>query len=106
MMANRLIVIKVPVLLTATAIIMLGYFALLGTLPIADLAKEFGVPSAVGSVVAWYLDLGAAASIIIGLLTGFLSGGLGLIAAAGRETLKAFLLAELRKRGTKAFVAW
>ena len=105
-MTNRIEVIKVPVLLVATALLMIGYFALLGTLPVADLAKEFGVPTVIGSSVAWYLEIGAAASIIIGLLTGLLSGGLGLIAAAGKTALRAYLRQELTKRGKKAFIAW
>lgn len=43
--------------------------------------------------------MGAAASIIIGILSGFLTGGLGLIANAGRQALTVYLIEELRKRG-------
>ncbi|MCY7494805.1 circular bacteriocin, circularin A/uberolysin family [Bacillus safensis] len=50
--------------------------------------------------------MGATASVIIGILSGFLTGGLGLIANAGRQALTVYLKEELRKRGKKAFIAW
>lgn len=56
---------------------------MMGNIPIAYLTKEFGIPSA--------------ASVIIGILSGFLTGGLGLIANAGRQALTVYLKEELRK---------
>ncbi|WP_394336079.1 uberolysin/carnocyclin family circular bacteriocin [Bacillus safensis] len=71
---------------------------------LCDVTKEFGIPSAVGSTITWYLDMEAAASVIIGILSGFLTGGLGLIANAGRQALTVYLKEELRKRGKKVLL--
>lgn len=96
-----------PVLLLALGTLLIsGYALLLHFLPIADLTKEFGVPSAVGGLVADAISGGATAMTIIGILAGFLTGGLGLIANAGRAALTSYLKKELNKRGRKAFIAW
>lgn len=105
-MEERLSTFKIAGLLLASLVLLFAYFLVISNLPIAFLTKEFGVPSAVASAVVYYLEMGAAASIIIGLLSGFLSGGLGLIANAGKQALKAYLKEELKKRGKKAFIAW
>ncbi|MFT2751800.1 circular bacteriocin, circularin A/uberolysin family [Clavibacter sp. Sh2088] len=91
---------------------MLGTLALvattlvMGTLPMADLAREFGIPTAIGGTVLNLATAGGTAATIVGILVGLGSGGLGLIAAAGRETIKQFLLNEIKKKGRKAVLAW
>lgn len=105
-MDARVRMLKITGLLFVSLAVLFAYFFIMGNLPVADLTKEFGIPAAVGSAVSWYLEIGTAASVIIGLLTGFLSGGLGLIANAGKQALKVYLKKELKKRGKKAFIAW
>lgn len=96
-----------PILFFALGILLIsGYALLLHFLPIAELTKEFGVPSAVGALVANAISGGSTAITVIGILAGFLTGGLGLIANAGRAALMAYLKKELEKRGRKAFIAW
>lgn len=79
---------------------------LIGACPIANLVKEFGLPAAGASGLLWYLDAGSSAATIVGFLSGLASGGLSLIYAAGRQTIKAYLRREIRKRGRKAVIAW
>ncbi|RJG20640.1 circular bacteriocin, circularin A/uberolysin family [Paenibacillus thiaminolyticus] len=75
-------------------------------LPVADMVKEFGVPAvAAGAVVKIlegvdWLITGAAILAAIG------TGGASLVAAAGKESLKAFLKRKFGEMGKKAFIAW
>lgn len=105
-MTARVNAFKISGLLLVSIALLFAYFFVMGNLPIAYLTKEFGIPSAVGSTLTWYLGMGATVSVIIGILSGFLTGGLGLIANAGRQALTLYLKEELRKRGKKAFIAW
>lgn len=70
------------------------------------LTKEFGVPAAVGSLAVSYIEAGVTVKVLISLLVGVGSGGLGLIANAGKMALTQYLKQELKKRGKKAFIAW
>ncbi|MCP3027035.1 uberolysin/carnocyclin family circular bacteriocin [Halobacillus sp. A5] len=97
---------KPIILLSFGLVLMVGYAFILQTAPIADLAKEFGVPSAVGGLVADSISGGATAVTIIGILGGFLTGGLGIVANAGRAALMKYLKDELQERGRRAFIAW
>ncbi len=105
-MEARINTFKVAGLFLVSLGMLFAYFFIINNLPIAYLTKEFGIPSAIGSAVSWYLGIGATASLIIGVLSGFLTGGLGLIANAGKTALKVYLKKELDKRGKKAFIAW
>lgn len=93
----------IPLLATG---LLTAYVLLLNVLPVADLTKEFGIPSAVAAIINWYLDTGAVVSVITTLLIGVGSGGLGLIAAEGKTSIKVFLKEKCREMGTKAFTAW
>lgn len=96
-----------PVIFLAFGFILVASYAfLIQSLPIADLTKEFGVPAAIGGLVVKAITNGSTAVVIVGILAGFLTGGLGLIANAGRTALVTYLKKELRKRGEKAFIAW
>ena len=43
---------------------------------------------------------------ILSILAGVASGGLALIAAAGKQGIKAFLKKEIKKKGRAAVIAW
>lgn len=90
----------------ASSLVLISTGLVIQVMPLADLAKEFGIPSVIGGTVLNIATAGGAVATIIGILVGLGSGGLGLIAAAGRETVKQFLLSEIRKKGKKAVIAW
>lgn len=73
---------------------------------VAHLTQQFGIPAGAGAVVLNMIEGGSWVATIIGFLFGLGTGGVGLIAAAGREALMAFLRKELRRRGRRAFIAW
>ena len=83
-----------------------AYALLLNVMPLADLAKEFGIPTVAANLILSALDWGMTAATILSIVAGIATGGLSLIAAAGQATLKEFLKKELEKRGRKAFIAW
>ncbi|MGP3738687.1 uberolysin/carnocyclin family circular bacteriocin [Bacillus sp. 4A_MP2] len=78
----------------------------LQVLPVADLAKEFGIPGSVAAVVLNVVEAGGAVTTIVSILTAVGSGGLSLIAAAGKETIRQYLKNEIKKKGRKAVIAW
>lgn len=75
-------------------------------LPVADLAKEFGITGSVAAVVLNVVEAGGAVTTIVSILTAVGSGGLSLIAAAGKETIRQYLKAQIKKKGRKAVIAW
>ncbi|WP_345831667.1 uberolysin/carnocyclin family circular bacteriocin [Bacillus safensis] len=86
---------------------MLALFSFsLQMLPVADLAKEFGIPGSVAAVVLNVVEAGGAVTTIVSILTAVGSGGLSLIAAAGKETIRQYLKNEIKKKGRKAVIAW
>lgn len=86
---------------------MLALFSFsLQVLPVADLAKEFGIPGSVAAVVLNVVEAGGAVTTIVSILTAVGSGGLSLIAAAGKETIRQYLKNEIKKKGRKAVIAW
>ncbi|AVF25935.1 circular bacteriocin, circularin A/uberolysin family [Paenibacillus larvae subsp. larvae] len=82
------------------------YFTMLSMLPVADMVKEFGVPVAVATTVAKIME--AADWLITGamILAAIGTGGASLLAAAGKESLKAFLKKKYGEMGARAFTAW
>jgi circularin A/uberolysin family circular bacteriocin len=91
----------------AVGFLMLALFSLsLQLLPVADLAKEFGIPGSVAAVVLNVVEAGGAVTTIVSILTAVGSGGLSLIAAAGKETIRQYLKKEIKKKGRKAVIAW
>ncbi|MBD3860540.1 uberolysin/carnocyclin family circular bacteriocin [Bacillus sp. 28A-2] len=101
--------IKLHVLFGALAVgfLMLALFSFsLQMLPVADLAKEFGIPGSVAAVVLNVVEAGGAVTTIVSILTAVGSGGLSLIAAAGKETIRQYLKAQIQKKGRKAVIAW
>lgn len=75
-------------------------------LPIADLVKEFGIPAAVAGVILNIVEAGGWVTTIVSILTAIGSGGLSLIAAAGKEGIKKYLKKQIKKKGKKAVIAW
>ncbi|WP_031405768.1 uberolysin/carnocyclin family circular bacteriocin [Geobacillus vulcani] len=82
------------------------YFFMLTFLPVADLAKEFGVPAWAAAWILTALDASTTVTAIVSFLTALGTGGLSLIAAAGTMGIKKYLKEELEKRGKQAFIAW
>lgn len=81
---------------------MLALFSFsLQMLPVADLAKEFGIPGSVAAVVLNVVEAGGAVTTIVSILTAVGSGGLSLIAAAGKETIRQYLKNEIKKKAVK-----
>lgn len=74
--------------------------------PVAHLAKEFGIPAAASAVVLKYLDAADAVVTIISILSAIGSGGLALIAAAGKKGVVKYLKKQIKKKGKKAVIAW
>ncbi|WP_079416532.1 uberolysin/carnocyclin family circular bacteriocin [Paenibacillus ferrarius] len=97
---------KSVVLLLVSVAAVLAYALLLNTLPLADLAKEFGIPAVVGNALVQALDWGLTAATIVSIIGAFITGGLSIVAAAGTTALKTYLRNKLTEMGTKAFVAW
>lgn len=78
----------------------------IGVSPVVNLAKEFGIPTASAAGLLWWLDAGATASTVAGIVAGLASGGLSLIAEAGKQTVKSYLKKQVKKKGKKAVIAW
>lgn len=74
--------------------------------PMADMVKEFGIPMATATAIIDALDAADGAATIISILAGLATGGLGLIAAAGKTGVKKFLKKQIKKKGKKAVIAW
>lgn len=74
--------------------------------PVAHLAKEFGIPGGVAATVLNIVEAGGWATTILSILTAVGSGGLSLIAAAGKESIKVYLKKQIKKKGRKAVIAW
>ncbi len=75
-------------------------------LPIADLVKEFGIPAAVAGAVLNIVEAGGWVTTIVSILAAIGSGGLSLIAAAGKQGIKKYLKKQIKKKGKKAVIAW
>ncbi|PDO09640.1 MAG: hypothetical protein BLM47_11390 [Candidatus Reconcilbacillus cellulovorans] len=82
------------------------YFALFTTLPLYDLAKEFGLPGWVAAWILYALDAGTTVTAIVSFLTALGTGGLSLLAAAGSMAIQEFLKKKLLEMGRRAFIAW
>ena len=75
-------------------------------LSVADLALQFGIPTSVATLVINIVEAGGWVVTILSILAGVASGGLALIAAAGKQDIKAFLKKEIKKKGRAAVIAW
>ena len=75
-------------------------------LPIADMVKEFGIPAAAAGTILSLLDVADGVATIVSILAAFASGGLSLIAAAGKQGIKKYLKKQVKKKGKKAVIAW
>lgn len=91
--------------LLTTVCMCLAFFVMQG-LPLANMVKEFGIPAGLAATILNIIEAGGAVTTILTILTGIGSGGLSLIAAAGRETIRQYLKNEVKKRGRKAVIAW
>ncbi|AVF23845.1 uberolysin/carnocyclin family circular bacteriocin [Paenibacillus larvae] len=101
--------IKLSLLLGALAMgfLMLALFLFsLQFLPVADLAKEFGIPASIAAVVLNIVNAGGAVTTIVSILLAVGSGGLSLLAAAGKETIRQFLKKKIQEKGKRATIAW
>lgn len=78
----------------------------LNVLPVADMVKEFGIPAAISGTVLNIVEAGGWVTTIISILAGVASGGLTLIAEAGKQGVKAFLKKQIKEKGKKAVIAW
>ena len=74
--------------------------------PVADLVKEFGIPAAAAVTILTIVEAGGWVSLILSILSGVASGGLSLIAAAGKQGIKAYLKEQIKKKGRAAVIAW
>lgn len=97
---------KMLLLMTLCSVLFLSANLFLQITPIANLVKEFGIPGGVASAVLWAVDAGSTVTTIVSILTAIGSGGLSLIAAAGKATIKNYLKKEVKKKGKKAVIAW
>jgi circularin A/uberolysin family circular bacteriocin len=89
------------------SIIILGASVLcINIIPVADMVKEFGIPAAVAGTVLNIVEAGGWVSLIVSILTGAATGGLSLIAAAGKQGIKKYLKKQIKKKGKKAVIAW
>lgn len=84
------------------SIIILGASVLcINIIPVADMVKEFGIPAAVAGTVLNIVEAGGWVSLIVSILTGVASGGLTLIAEAGKQGIKKYLKKQIKKKGKK-----
>lgn len=89
------------------SIIILGASVLcINIIPVADMVKEFGIPAAVAGTVLNIVEAGGWVSLIVSILTGAATGGLSLIAEAGKQGIKKYLKKQIKKKGKKAVIAW
>lgn len=93
-------------LLLVSIMFLAAYSLLINFVPIADLAKEFGVPGWAAAWVLWALDAGTTVTAIVSFITALGTGGLSLVAAAGTMGVKKYLKDKLKEKGEKAFIAW
>lgn len=77
-----------------------------GVLPVADMVKEFGIPAGTAGVVLNLLDAADGVTTIVSILVGLATGGLSLIAAAGKQGVKQYLKKQVKKKGRAAVIAW
>lgn len=89
---------------SAAALVALMVFTQM--LPLAHLAKEFGIPGGVAATVLSLVEAGGWVVTIVSILTAVGSGGLSLLAAAGKETIRIYLKKQIDKKGRRAVIAW
>lgn len=78
----------------------------INVLPVAQLVKEFGIPAALAGTILNIVEAGGWVTTIISILTALGSGGLSLIAEAGKQGVKKYLKKQIKKKGKKAVIAW
>ncbi len=96
--------IKLHVLFGALAVgfLMLALFSFsLQMLPVADLAKEFGIPGSVAAVVLNVVEAGGAVTTIVSILTAVGSGGLLSLQRLVKRQFVSTLKTKLRKKAVK-----
>ena len=71
-----------------------------------DMVKEFGIPAATAGTILNLLDAADGVATIVSILAGLATGGLSLIAAAGKQGIKKYLKKQIKKKGKKAVIAW
>lgn len=89
-----------------SAVMIASMFFVMQTLPMADMVKEFGIPAAVAATVLNIVEAGGWVVTIVTILTAVGSGGLSLLAAAGKESIRVYLKKQIKKKGRKAVIAW
>lgn len=89
-----------------SAILLLSGFIVMQVLPMADMAKEFGIPAAAAATVLTIVEAGGWVTTIVSILAAIGTGGLSLLAAAGRETIRIYLAGQIKKKGRRAVIAW
>ncbi len=102
MNAISIIALSAVVVLTMTCLFVLNY----DVSSTMFLVKEFNVSEATAAAVLSFLGKADTAVTIAGILAILGTGGAGVVAAAGKQGVKAFLKKQLKKKGKKAFVAW
>jgi circularin A/uberolysin family circular bacteriocin len=75
-------------------------------LPMAEMAKEFGIPAGVAGTVLTIVEAGGWVTTIVTILAGVGTGGLALLAAAGKESIRVYLRKQIQKKGRRAVIAW
>ncbi|AQZ45960.1 hypothetical protein B5S25_04415 [Paenibacillus larvae subsp. pulvifaciens] len=63
-------------------------------------------PASLAAVVLNVVQAGGAITTIVSILTAIGSGGLSLLAAAGKETIRQYLNQQIKEKGRKAVIAW
>lgn len=97
---------KVIGMLGASVCMLVLSVTCIGVLPIADMVKEFGIPAATAGTILNLLDAADGVATIVSILAGLATGGLSLIAAAGKQGIKKYLKKQIKKKGKKAVIAW
>lgn len=93
-------------MLVASVVVLGASLLCIHVLPVAYLVKEFGIPAAMAGTILNIVEAGGWVSLIISILSGLASGGLTLIAEAGKQGIVKYLKAQIKKKGKAAVIAW
>ncbi|MBP3222951.1 MAG: uberolysin/carnocyclin family circular bacteriocin [Actinomycetaceae bacterium] len=99
-----------PVHMVAGAVVVCSFMILglymMQFVMVGNLAQKFGIPAWASAVVLNVVQAGGWVTTIVTILTSIGSGGLALLAAAGKASVKAFLKKMIKEKGRKATIAW
>ncbi len=93
-------------MLVASVVVLGASLLCIHVLPVANLVKEFGIPAAMAGTILNIVEAGGWVSLIISILSSLASGGLTLIAEAGKQGIVKYLKAQIKKKGKTAVIAW